>query len=209
MESWDVKGVDGAGYVLNSICAAPGCDKVAGERHHLWRRSFLAGDYWWVEVNAEVIGNCVGLCRHHHGQVTRNEVLISYWDDLFWWNDVELRWQPPKHPESLSFTVSDSETPGEKRGHICPSCGQALPHEKHEPEKREKPKLRKSWSIAVPVGEQENGAEVLDVNLEHARQMFAEAGMPYGSAETAKYFVLSTALALFIVNADQILDEGG
>ena len=69
--------------------------------------------------------------------------------------------------------------------------------------------MRKTWSVSVPVDEQENGAELLDEHLETIRLLFAEAGLPYGAAETAKYFVLSTALALFILNADQILDEGG
>lgn len=214
IDSWSVKGVEGAGYVLNAECAAPDCDLITGgERHHLWRRSFLIGDYWWVELpDGRVIGNCIALCHEHHRQVTKGIVRIEYDGEFFYWHVLAeddmlaLRWQPPAHPEG---EIYDSKPPG-KKGAVCPSCGQALPHPKHDEDKPlEKKRVRKSWSIAVPVDEQENGAELLDAYLETIRQLFGEAGLPYGNTESAKYFPLSNALALFITNADQILDEGG
>jgi hypothetical protein len=104
--------------------------------------------------------------------------------------------------------VSDLKTPGRENGPapvICEGCGRRMP----VASKREPAKFRKSWSIAVPVAELENGAEVLDTNLEHARHLFNEAGLSYGAEDTARYYILSTALALFITNAAYILDEGG
>ena len=221
LQAWDVKPVEGAGYVANSICARPECNLIAAERHHLWRRSFLGGDYSYVELpDGAVVGNIVFLCNQHHRQITENRALISFIDGVFYWIDkateMPLSWQPDFFCTMADFLadradpgIRDSKPLEEKRAPkpgVCQACGQPLPHRKT---KREERKFRKTWSVSVPVDQQENGAEVLDENLEHARQLFAEAGLPYGSVETAKYFVLSTALALFIVNADQILDEGG
>jgi hypothetical protein len=220
LDSWDITGIDGGGYVANAVCAAPHCDLVVGERHHLWRRSFLSGDFWWVCLpDGVVVGNVVFLCQHHHQLITENKAKIELSGNEFVWVDANgierLGWQPPWFTDMEAFTspkqeIRDSKTPGKENGegsHVCPECGQRI---RERAEKREPAKFRKSWSIYVPVAELENGAEVLDVNLEHARHLFNEAGLSYGAEDTAKYYVLSTALALFIANAEAILtSEGG
>ena len=216
LSSWDVKPVEGAGYVANSICATPGCQNVASERHHCWRRSFLGGDFWYVELpDGAVVGNIVFLCNAHHRQITENRARISYLDGFFYWVDkateAKLSWQPVFYCSMANYLagIHDSKPLEEKRAPkpgLCSHCGQPLPHKK--PEKPEAKRVRKTWSVSVPVDEQENGAELLDEHLETIRLLFAEAGLPYGAAETAKFFPLATALALFIVNATAILDVG-
>lgn len=217
LENWRVKGLPGIAYAGNAICAAPGCGIVvtSGERHHMWRRSFLAGDYWWVLLpDGEVAGNCIFLCKEHHRQLTKGIAMLSYQEGVFRWLDAQtsepLTWQPPVYADQHTWMeICDSKPPGKKEATpewICPSCGRPLPHAKHESEK-ETAKIRKTWSIAVPVAEQENGAEVLDENLEHARELFIAAGLPYGPDEKVKYYVLSTALALFITHAQEILAD--
>lgn len=214
LESWNIKPLEGGGYVGNAVCAAPGCQIVAEERHHIWRRSFLGGDFWWVRLpDGAVTGNCVFLCAEHHRRLTVGEATLTYDGAAFTWGDAHgarlLRWQPPFYEDRTAWENHDPKLPekNEPFPGLCPSCGQPLPHS-HPERKREKSLVRRTWSIAVPVAEQENGAEVLDVNLEHARELFCAAGLPYSKDEKARYYVLSTALALFLTHADLILDTG-
>jgi hypothetical protein len=55
------------------------------------------------------------------------------------------------------------------------------------------------------VDERENGAETLDEQLEAARREMAKAGLPYGDEAAARFFVLSTALGLFVMHAEDVL----
>lgn len=235
-----MKGVDGPKYELNEICAAPKCGTPYCERHHLWRRSFLIGDFWWVEILASgsVVGNCVNLCHTHHQAITENKAVIEFVDGEFVWSDMLLLNEPltfqPTAPPPDNQTinaVSDSKTPEKKleeeawkeaNSRIdglegipemietlraeCPTCHRKLPPVKDEIDNPvEKKKIRKTWSVAVPNDNQEDGADVLDTLIEEIRTEFADAGLPYGESGTAKYHVMATALALFVTHADTIL----
>lgn len=68
----------------------------------------------------------------------------------------------------------------------CPTCKGAGRRRK----RREKPRRRRTYSIAVPVDEQENGLDVLRTLIEQAREVI---GRPEG---TPPYFVLVEALYL-------------
>ena len=220
LDSWEITGLEGAGYVANAVCAAPGCDLVVGERHHLWRRSFLAGDFWWVKLpDGAVIGNVVFLCQHHHQLITENKARIELVGNAFVWHDANgqnvLSWQPPVYADEHEFREHanhDSKTPGKNEGPklepvICEGCGRPLTPKVTTP--KEKPRRRKSWSVWVPADEIEQGADLLDEYLERARTLFREAGLSYGEEDAARYYVLSTAISLFIAHADYILDAGG
>jgi len=99
-----VKPYDGAPYEPNAICAAPGCDQPSQDPHHMWRRSFLGGAYDWVLINdLMVVGNVVGLCRHHHDQVEAGSAWITLEDSGFCWTGMltateRMLWQPPMLP---------------------------------------------------------------------------------------------------------------
>jgi len=217
--------LEGDIYPSNKVCSAPGCTLTASERHHLWRRSFLAGDFWWVLLpDGSVVGNVLRLCHAHHHQVTDNRASIELRDGLFFWTDdlfdEAMSWQPPFFA-SMEAWICDSKPPGkETEGEDdlvveavvalerCPTCNQRV--QPKVTRKNEPRKVRKTWSISVPVAEQEDGAEVLDTNLETIRERFAQAGLPYGDEETVRYYVLSAALALFLTHSDSFLTtEGG
>jgi len=218
----DAHGVEGYPYELNVICAAPGCDQQGTEAHHLWRRSDMIGPYWWVALPSEdaIVGNVVRLCHKHHEMVTANAAFIVWNGRGFDWNDlfsaaVPLSWQPPARP--LEAPESNGEVnalvelgppvsePGVVAEGSCPTCLRPLPHPK---EKSEAKRERRTFSITIPKDKRENGAEVLDTLLEESRKELARAGLPYGDADSAKYFVLATTLGLFVQHAKDVLGDG-
>jgi hypothetical protein len=224
LETRDVRGIEGGPpYELNSICAAPGCDQLSADPHHLWRRSELIGPFWWVALDDEtIVGNVVGLCQLHHHAITVNAAWIKWEDGRFVWSDMfrasePLSFQPPVRSTSNqdSFPVAPEKNGGEavivdpptapaQLDGVCPSCLRPLPHS-HTRSEQKRP--RRTWSITVPVDERENGAEMLSTLLEEGRKEMAKAGLPYGDAEAANYFVLSTILALFVQHAEEVLSD--
>ena len=110
-----VRGVEGKPSIVTDRCVAPGCPDFARERHHMWPRSFLQGQpNEWVSVQGQVIPNVVGLCYHHHLQVTGTKGHLAHirWNEdlkmLEWWENracrredrLGLPWPPekPGHP---------------------------------------------------------------------------------------------------------------
>lgn len=228
MEDRNVVGLDGKPHDLPEACGI--CGK-GGElqRHHIWRRSDVIGDRWWVYVPSQsrVYGNCVKLCNQCHDQITNGYAKLEWDGDILKWGSLHeaahhMLWQPPiylvdemeggawelginrdwnidgheliLYPQELSRHDSPSHDPN-----FCYACHRKLPKPKDET--LEEKKVRKTWSVAVPVDSQENGADVLDTLVEEARKELFDAGLPYGESDTAKYHVMCTALALFIQNA--------
>lgn len=112
---------------------------------------------------------------------------------------------PPGELPSSPGEPAGTDTPASADiSTLCPTCLRTIPKPKIESEIEEK-KVRKTWSVSVPKTEQENGAEVLDALIESARDELARAGLPYGDSETAKYYVFSTSLALFVTHAKEIV----
>lgn len=111
LESRDVQGVDGPEYPLNLVCPVPGCGLETTETHHLFRRSFLAGDYTWVRLpmmpDNIMMGNLIRLCNHHHHMVTINAAWLRLEDDgVLTWSDMVAL------PEPLLFQPPLSKRPG-------------------------------------------------------------------------------------------------
>lgn len=207
-ENWKVDGVDGPKYRVGPGCAVPGCTKFADHAHHIWRRSFLSGDYKWVRLwDGRVLQNIMGICHRHHELVTVNEADLVFNDEgVFTW--VSLDTFGPLSPQPLSLeafeakamqlTIDGGEVPhthvvGEHdhAAEVCPTCG-----------KRKKPKddlpagekrARATWSVSVPKDERENGAEVLD-------ELILACAERLGRADHAsyKYFAIVEIAAYFL-----------
>jgi len=210
-----LRGEEWPPYKLNMICATPGCTETHLEQHHIWRRSFVGGDVWWIRLPDETeLANVVGLCHAHHAMVTENKAEIEAVLDLnrdlffFYWNSPSsgtrlLSWQPPEHPlhderyDEIpeDYWVIDNE---------CPTCHRALPRPKIE-EPTEAKRARRTWSITVPKDNREDGAETLDRLLEEIREELGKKGLIYGEGPKTRFFVLSTAMALFLTHAEEIL----
>lgn len=105
-------------------------------------------------------------------------------------DDLALPKDSPYHPDSVA-TIDGPAHNREK----CPTCERPLP----QPHKGEEEKVRKGWTIAVPVAELEDGADVLDTLLDECRTLFG-----HDSNKKVKYYTLSQALALVVQNGHKM-----
>jgi hypothetical protein len=210
-EAWNVRGVEGDHYKVGPFCDAPGCKLPVDHKHHLWRRSFLGGDYWWVRVPTmegatRTIRNVVGLCYHHHDDVTGDVGGHKAW----------IKWVPERGDfdwlESVDYghwvkigtltlpAPSESAAPARPMmpdSNRCPTCGRVkhAEHEHHEPGPR---RARKSWTVKVP-DDAEDGAAILDELVE----IVAEAiGAEEHTSALKRYHVLVPALVWIVQNQD-------
>lgn len=91
-----------------------------------------------------------------------------------------------------------SDSVGPAATECCPTCSRPLPRPKGE--KREKPRLRRSWTVNVPKDEQEDGADVLDTLLEECRKLFG-----HSSHANLKYHTVVQALALVVQHGHKLV----
>lgn len=190
LEDWNVVGVNGPEYPLGDICVAPGCTQPReyGGGHHVWRRSFLVGDYNYVKLpDGHIVPNLIGLCTHHHKDITENKSRIEYDRDQDWflYDGVYIK-----------ETVVD-DTAGHahdaKPGSLCPTCHRKVPVKT----KKEKARPRSVWSVRVPQDSHEDGKEVIESLLEASLEKLQDMGLAYDT-DTPKYFLLTSALVGFI-----------
>jgi hypothetical protein len=213
-DSWEIEGVSGDRYQVPVRCQAPGCQRYSDHLHHLWRRSFLGGDYWWVRLpGGLVVRNIVGLCIPHHEDVTgkpgAGHVAWIRWipgTQEFRWMEEESTSGKWRQVGTLSLpapikTASDG-TPG-REAERCPVCGklkrQTVEHE-HEPGPK---RPRKSWTIQVPADE-EDGATVLDELVEGCAEVF---GHDEYTSKLRRYFTVVAALTVVLQNRELIQVE--
>jgi len=183
----------------------------------------MGGAFNWVRLpDGNVSGNKMGICASHHQLVTENKAIVEYTDGEYFWTDAyrpkaPLTQQPPlvlkKEMEELPgnghVTVEpDHIVTEEHHREICPTCARPLPKPKLDTDNEtEKPRERKTWAISVPADKWEDGADILDVLLEAARDEMDKVGLSYGEGKKIKFAILSTALALFVNHAEQILAD--
>jgi hypothetical protein len=217
-ETWAVTGVTGPDYQVGPRCSVPNCGRFTDHAHHIWRRSFLGGDYNYVVLNdgeAEY-ENLTGLCYKHHQMVTENTASIVMNDKgVFYWamgNSVTSPITPQPRNVSENPDKNLDENQGEEAktsgGHkeVCSGCGRPMPKPKIETPKEET-KHRKTWAVSVPADERENGYAVLEELLSAATEKLDEAGLHYDKGNKVKYYPLATALGLFVQFADDILSD--
>ncbi len=227
-ENRDVVGLEGPTYPkykVGPLCCSPahgGCSRIADHSHHIWRRSFLGGDFAWVRLwDGTITGNLCALCYEHHNLITENRARIAYHtradgEAKFWWVQdvpnvgiawIQLKTQPPIWtPRGAAIEEARQFVDGmEPHQHVgpaavekCPTCRRAMPREKSK--KRETARRREKWSITVPKDERENGADVLDTLLIECAKIFG-----HDETKALRYFTLSQALALVVQHGDRMV----
>ena len=170
----------GKPYKVGGKCAVPGCESQVDHGHHIFRRSALAGAFFWVRLpDGQVVGNLTGLCWRHHEGITGKRWGHSHWiqwrNGEYLWGTIRLgvevpNWDTdfipvgPLDPQPPAPDLLDAPQPTERsEPDRCPECGQ---------QKRRSgspaistpgaPRRRKSWIVKVP-DDHEDGADVLDV----------------------------------------------
>jgi len=191
-----IRGVEGKPPVLTRGCVAPGCISLAQQRHHLWPKSYLRGQpYEWVEVGDRVIANSVGLCLTHHEHVTGgpggHKAHIRYSKNLLfeWWSLDPEKNMGPLRGQGLIDPEPEARRVRREEG-LCPTCGRALPHEKHTTQDGHPKRKAKTWGILVP-DDAEAGAEVLDTYIEDLAVLM---GLNVESQRLLRYHVLVPVL---------------
>ena len=225
LEDRHVHGFDGPDYQLPRICSKGGCFNHNVERHHVWRRSEVGNHNWLILPDGSAVGNIVTLCREHHQLITENRARIAWFADSFYWEQdghefLPLAFQPPHvdvemENEWLHDYAASASPPFEKAGektepildNECPTCRQPLPRPKPPQTRREPKRVRRSWTITVPLDRRENGAETLDTLLEEARLEMDRAGLGYGPERNNRFFVLATILGLFVQHSRELLGD--
>lgn len=207
-----LEGEDYEPYELPSpYCANPECEFKATDRHHLFSRGLMGGAFDWVRLADGVeTGNIIGFCWECHKKITENKVHINLnpKDYNFYWNDKLLRYQPPKKGEDAALLASPGEESAAADARpVCETCKRPLPRPKIQGEKIEKRRIRKTWSVAVPLDEQEDGAEVIDGLLELAEEKLDKFGINWGHGNRVVYYKLTTILGLFCQHSDEILSD--
>lgn len=219
---WNVQGVEGPKYRVGPKCAVANCEHWADHGHHMWARSFLAGDWRWVELwDGTVVQNLCALCWQHHELITLGKAFIVYSDD------GDFRYQEPDYygevtdvvlipqPKTLAsfatamqMTVDGSEVPHDdvvrqpQEEPPCPTCGHKTRRSKEDLPAGEK-RNRVSWTVSVPKDERENGADVLDtLALECAKKLGRDEHASY------KYYTLSEVMAAWLMASAKITDFG-
>lgn len=216
---WNVKGIEGPKYKVGPQCAVAGCGSWADHAHHLWRRSFLAGDYKWVELwDGRVLQNIAALCAMHHDLITVNKAEIHFDDETFAYREFTEGLEPiplvlVPQPKSLAsfatamqITIDGNEVPHEDVVRIpeeepsCPTCG-------HKKKRAELPagekRNRATWSVSVPKDEREDGADVLDtLEIECAKKLGREDHASH------KYYTLTQVMADWLISTAPVVDFG-
>jgi hypothetical protein len=214
LDDWNVQGVEGDSYTVGPYCDYPGCGRPVDHKHHVWRRSYLSGAFWWVRVptaNATtVIRNVVGLCWRHHEDVTGAGGGHAGWirwdpqaESLSWWEpNPDDKWQKIG---TLSLPAPPAEAASSSEGREaerCPTCGRRKPAPDHEHEPGPK-RERKSWTIKVPA-DAEDGAAVLDELVAGCAEVFGHE--EYTSA-LRRYYTVVQALTVVLQNKHRLVAE--
>ena len=195
-ESRDVRGVTATRYRLPKLCSHPFCH-TGGENieaHHLYRRSQIVGDSWFVSIEGgDPIPHVVGLCPDHHRQVTDNQAWIKNEHGMFIWYDE-------------NGTNDDGTKHWDVVGSLSPQPAAQVKQVQHTEQKPAKPKTEKSerrpsqvLSIRCP----KDAADVYgEDGIALLKELIAECGrvMPHREADSPPYFLLMDALGWFVLS---------
>lgn len=196
IENRKVRAVASERYPLNKTCAHPDCKEEAVDPHHAFPRSSIGGDSWFVGIDylnvpseewpnegkdlvegILTIPHVTGLCRAHHDNVEQHDAWIRLEDGVWEWY------------------VRDGDDWGHL-GALNPQPGSVEGKPKRKRFQGEARKTRKTISVRVPDGAQENGAEVWDTLVEEVRAKYApDLGW---DEDVPVYFVITAALAAAI-----------
>lgn len=167
IENRRVRAVASERYPLNHRCAHPECSEPTADPHHIFPRSLIAGDSWFVEIEGDrdtddkIIPHVAGLCREHHDDVEEHRAWIKLEEGEFvWYNRADN--DPVRRP-------GEPEVEWDRFGPLNPQPGSRTGKPKRKKFKGEKRRKRTTISIKVPKDAQEDGAGVWDDRLEQAQ----------------------------------------
>ena len=207
IENCRVRGVATKRYDLNHKCAHPECNEDADDPHHIFPRSLITGDSWWVRIGTDeeeppytdeewAIAHVTGLCRAHHDDVEEHRAWIKMEElpkaphHVFVWYD--------RGPDAIDNPIMQEEAdPWIELGPLNPQPGSRdgkpkRSRKRHQGEARRK---RATVSLRVPDDAQEDGAGLLDEAIERVEDLLYP-DRPEGEKRRPAYFTLMDALEI-------------
>ena len=159
LETNKVLGQVASRYPLNMFCAHPECPEPAEDPHHIFPRSQIGSDLWFVqawgmdgkEMFSSPLAHVIGLCRAHHDAVEEHRAWIQLDEqtlEFVWYERLPANDGDPQHDIALDGDWFH------KVGTLDPQPGGR--RKEHRPKKRftsdEDVRKRKSISLKFPVG---------------------------------------------------------
>lgn len=167
--------------ILNQTCSKPDCHEPTYDAHHIWPRSLITNDSWFVKLieneQERILPNVTGLCRPHHDDVEEHRAWIKLEEgDVFVWYERDI---PDDEWSCL--------------GPLWPQPGQVI----HKAKRRKKVEMaeaaddskQQTWTIRAPKGE---SIAPLKVLVDQAREV-----LDGEDANTGPVSVLSRVLYWF------------
>lgn len=182
IENRRVRGVASERYPLNDKCAHLECSEPAADPHHIFPRSAIGNDSWFVEIEtgAEhpeftpgkdlVTPHVSGLCRKHHDDVEEHRAWIKLEEGMFVWYDRDREDFPGK-PDTW-----------ERIGPLNPQPGSREGKPKRKPRGQAREGKSETWTLRAPKGESmETLLEVLETCSQELRRELGspEPPLPY------------------------------
>jgi hypothetical protein len=205
IEDLRVRGVAARRYPLNGVCAHPECTELAVDPHHVFPRSLIGNDSWFVvlgdltETSEEkgggyrhAIPHVTGLCRPHHEAVELHDAWIKLEEGEFVWYDRDERGS-----SGIESQGEDSQTILEwiALGPLNPQPGSKTGRPKRKRFKGEARRNRATISVKVPQDAQEDGAGLWDEAIENLEAKIS------GEERRPIYYTIMDALNYTILNA--------
>jgi hypothetical protein len=166
-----------------------------------------------------VIGNKVGLCVEHHGDVTGDigghRARIAFDAGCFWWevkvydnghgthswwqrHSLPLQYQPPGATAAAPPAPGDSAPSAQED--LCPECGKP----KHPKPRKPLPRRKtKEWTLTVPE-DAEIGSDVLDG---WAEDLAVVLGFGDLTSRLVRYHAVATGLAWVMMHRQQFVED--
>jgi len=192
LENRRVRGVAAERYPLNKHCAHPSCKEIAVDPHHLFPRSLLGNNSWFVAIahdeqapgTEEVIPHVTGLCRGHHDMLETHDAWVKLEDGIF-------VWYTRKEDDWLRRGALNPQPPG---GDAKPKRSAPRPR-KSGAERRQ----RKTISLRVPADADEDGAGLLDDAIEQAEEYLSPE-----SPRSPYYTIIDSLNAVILGNVEKV-----
>lgn len=213
IENARVLGVLADSYPINKKCAHPECNEEAVDPHHCFPRSRQIGSSYFVAITFDtaaeakkvgavmrvkplkedpltiVIPHAVGLCRVHHDQVEQHFawIKLDLEDGVWSWWETNDGKDGNRGPGAAFVEL----------GALNPQPGSVEGRPKRKKFQGEARKKRRTISIRVPDGADENGAELLDELVETLESRIVGEGK-----HRPIYYTLIDSLNFTVTNAD-------
>jgi hypothetical protein len=207
IENRRVRGASSERYPLNEISSHPESTEAAEEAHHIFPRSQIKSDSWFVEIEESietkmVIPHVTGLTREQHEVVERHDAWIKLEDGVFNWYD---RVPADEGPGAINPAEDVYECPPgwfvsegdwwHLIGPLNPQPGaQGKAKKKVKRLTGEARRNRITVSIKIPQDYQENGGAIWDEKLDDLRVLAIALEAPGVTEDSSIWPLIMAAL---------------